>query len=424
MSSRSESRPATRRSRTWRTRLAAVRWPERETASDWSQGVPLDYLRELVVYWRERYDWRARERRINRFPQFLVRVGRPGDSLPARALAAPARRAAAPHARLARLDRRVPERDRSADGARGAWWRARRCVSRRVPVAAGLRVLRQAATARLRCRTDRESSGTSSWSRSATSSYFAQGGDWGAAVTTQIGVQNRGHCRGIHLNLPIAPPPEGRSREPDAAGAGGLRGDPALCGARIRLRRPAEHAAADDRLRAGRFARRAVRVDHREVQDLDRQRRLAGKRRLARRAARQRHDVLADRERRLVGSAVLGELPFELRPGPAAGDPADGLQPVREGAREAAAGVGASADTPTSCTGTSCRRAGTSPPSSSPSLFVDELARASARCVERQRPVVSTTRPGGAAIEQQPLGAPACSSGKRAVISGRRRPCS
>jgi epoxide hydrolase len=39
------------------------------------------------------------------------------------------------------------------------------------------------------------------------SAYIAQGGDWGASVTTQIGVQNRGACKGIHLNMPIASRP-------------------------------------------------------------------------------------------------------------------------------------------------------------------------------------------------------------------------
>ena len=36
--------------------------------------------------------------------------------------------------------------------------------------------------------------------------YYAQGGDWGAIVTAAIGVQNKGHCQGIHMNMPIAPP--------------------------------------------------------------------------------------------------------------------------------------------------------------------------------------------------------------------------
>ena len=44
-----------------RRRLAATRWPEEETVSDWSQGIPRAYLREVVAYWGEKYDWRARE---------------------------------------------------------------------------------------------------------------------------------------------------------------------------------------------------------------------------------------------------------------------------------------------------------------------------------------------------------------------------
>jgi epoxide hydrolase len=47
--------------------------------------------------------------------------------------------------------------------------------------------------------------------------YFAQGGDWGAAVTTQIALQNRGHCRAIHLNMPIAQPTPEALENPTAA---------------------------------------------------------------------------------------------------------------------------------------------------------------------------------------------------------------
>ena len=49
--------------------------------------------------------------------------------------------------------------------------------------------------------------------------YFAQGGDWGAAVTTQIGMQNRGRCRGIHLNMPLAIPPPEAAKNPTPAEA-------------------------------------------------------------------------------------------------------------------------------------------------------------------------------------------------------------
>ncbi len=41
-------------------RLRRTRWPDAEPVSDWSQGVPLAYLRELCDYWATGYDWRAR----------------------------------------------------------------------------------------------------------------------------------------------------------------------------------------------------------------------------------------------------------------------------------------------------------------------------------------------------------------------------
>lgn len=55
-----------------RGRLRRARWPERETAGDWSQGVPLDYLQDLCGYWAGRYDWRAAEARLNQIPQFTT----------------------------------------------------------------------------------------------------------------------------------------------------------------------------------------------------------------------------------------------------------------------------------------------------------------------------------------------------------------
>jgi epoxide hydrolase len=57
-----------------RERLARARWPEPETVGDWSQGVPLSYLRELCEYWAMRYDWRATEARLNAFPQFHTEI--------------------------------------------------------------------------------------------------------------------------------------------------------------------------------------------------------------------------------------------------------------------------------------------------------------------------------------------------------------
>jgi pimeloyl-ACP methyl ester carboxylesterase len=55
-----------------RQRLSRARWPEPATVSDWSQGVPLDWLRDLCGYWAERYDWRRLEARLNALPQFTT----------------------------------------------------------------------------------------------------------------------------------------------------------------------------------------------------------------------------------------------------------------------------------------------------------------------------------------------------------------
>jgi epoxide hydrolase len=57
-----------------RARLNRTRWPERETVSDWSQGVPLAYLEDLCRYWADDYDWRATEQRLNELPQFRTTI--------------------------------------------------------------------------------------------------------------------------------------------------------------------------------------------------------------------------------------------------------------------------------------------------------------------------------------------------------------
>ncbi|GAB3951971.1 epoxide hydrolase family protein [Streptomyces sparsus] len=57
-----------------RERLARTRWPDAETVGDWSQGVPLAYLRELCEHWQHRHDWRAAERRLNDVPQFRTEI--------------------------------------------------------------------------------------------------------------------------------------------------------------------------------------------------------------------------------------------------------------------------------------------------------------------------------------------------------------
>jgi pimeloyl-ACP methyl ester carboxylesterase len=57
-----------------RRRLAAVRWPDRETVSDRTQGAQLAKVRELVDYWATEYDWRMLEAKLNALPQFITEI--------------------------------------------------------------------------------------------------------------------------------------------------------------------------------------------------------------------------------------------------------------------------------------------------------------------------------------------------------------
>ena len=57
-----------------RTRLRRTRWPEAELVDDWSQGAPLQWIKDVCQYWAETYDWRQREARLNRFSQFTTEI--------------------------------------------------------------------------------------------------------------------------------------------------------------------------------------------------------------------------------------------------------------------------------------------------------------------------------------------------------------
>src|SRR5262249_959359 len=57
-----------------RRRIAATRWPDRETVDDQSQGAQLAKLRPLIEYWGTSYDWRKAEARLNALPQFITTI--------------------------------------------------------------------------------------------------------------------------------------------------------------------------------------------------------------------------------------------------------------------------------------------------------------------------------------------------------------
>jgi pimeloyl-ACP methyl ester carboxylesterase len=57
-----------------RRRISATRWPERETVTDDSQGVPLATIQELAHYWATEHDWRKCEAKLNALPQYMTEI--------------------------------------------------------------------------------------------------------------------------------------------------------------------------------------------------------------------------------------------------------------------------------------------------------------------------------------------------------------
>jgi pimeloyl-ACP methyl ester carboxylesterase len=188
-----------------RRRLHATRWPEAQTVDDWSQGIPLAYVQEVCAYWAEKYDWRAREQRLNAVPQFRTQL----DGLGIHFLHVRSPHANAlplvithgwPGSVVEFLKVIGPLTDPTAHGgeARDAFHVV--CPTlpgygfSDKPTRAGWGVQRIA------------DAWASLMARLGYARYAAQGGDWGAMVTTCIGAQDPQHCAGIHLNMPIVAP--------------------------------------------------------------------------------------------------------------------------------------------------------------------------------------------------------------------------
>jgi epoxide hydrolase len=191
-----------------RRRLRQTRWPEPETVDDWSQGIPLAYVRQLCEYWLERYDWRATEARLNRLPQFVTEIdgidihfvharsaedgalplvithGWPGSIIEFGKVIGPLTDPVAFGGSAADAFHVVcpslPGYGFSGKPARPGWGIG--------PIAD----------------TWDQLMGRLGYER-----YGAQGGDWGAQVTTAIGMRHPEHVVGIHLNMPIAFPDPG-----------------------------------------------------------------------------------------------------------------------------------------------------------------------------------------------------------------------
>lgn len=186
-------------------RLANTRWADGETVDDWSQGTPEAYLREVCDYWGNQYDWRAREERLNRFPQFktnlngldihFIHVKSPEST------ATPMIMTHGWPGSIVEFQKVIgPLSDPVAHGGQAEDAFDIICPSlpgygfSDKPTETGWGIEKIAATwAALMARLGYEK-------------YVAQGGDWGSIVTTSLAAQDPEHCLGIHLNMAIAPP--------------------------------------------------------------------------------------------------------------------------------------------------------------------------------------------------------------------------
>ena len=186
-------------------RLSNSRWPNKEPVEDWNQGIPLSYMKDVCNYWLNEYNWRDRESKLNRFPHFLTKIdgidihfihktsphedartliithGWPGSFVEFHKVIDPLSDPTT-HGGNAKDAFNVVVPSLPGYGFSGK------------PEVTGWGVEKIADTwSKLMARLGYEH-------------YFAQGGDWGAMVTTHIGLRDEEHCDAIHLNMPVVGP--------------------------------------------------------------------------------------------------------------------------------------------------------------------------------------------------------------------------
>src|SRR6266853_898112 len=202
-------------------KLADARWPDKETVADWSQGVPLARAQALVENWRTRYDWRRVESSLNALPQFRTQI----DGLGIYFIHVRSKHETAlpiilthgwPGSIIEFLQVIGPLTDPTAHGGKAD--EAFHVVIPSLPgfgfsdkpTEVGWRLPRIA------------NAWAALMARLGYSRYVAQGGDWGAGVTSWMAKQREPRLAAIHLNLPILfppppPPPAGYTAVEQAA---------------------------------------------------------------------------------------------------------------------------------------------------------------------------------------------------------------
>ena len=188
-----------------RRRIAATQWPEKETVADSSQGVPLATMRELANYWATGYDWRKVEAKLNALPQFITEI----DGLDIHFIHVRSRHANAlplvinhgwPGSIIEQLKIIDPLVNPTAHGGSAA--DAFHVV---IPSMPGYGFSGKPASTGW----GPERMGRA-WDelmkRLGYTRYVAQGGDWGAFVVDQMGLQAPAGLLAIHTNMPATVP--------------------------------------------------------------------------------------------------------------------------------------------------------------------------------------------------------------------------
>ncbi len=190
-----------------RARIAATRWPEKETVADQSEGVQLETIQELARYWASDYDWRNVEAKLNALPQFMTEI----DGLDIHFIHVRSKHENAlplivthgwPGSVIEQLKIIEPLTDPTAHGGTAA--DAFHLV---IPSLPGYGFSGKPTTtgwgpdhiAR---------AWTELMKRLGYTQFAAQGGDWGALIVDLMGVQTPPELLGIHTNMPGAVPPE------------------------------------------------------------------------------------------------------------------------------------------------------------------------------------------------------------------------
>ncbi|MYS90813.1 MULTISPECIES: epoxide hydrolase family protein [Streptomyces] len=181
-------------------RLDRTRWPDELPGTGWAYGVPTAYLRELVRYWRHEYDWRAAEARLNEWPQFTTTVD--GATVHFAHVRSPEPEATPliithgwPGSIVEFLDVVGPLSDPVAHGGDPA--DAFHVVVPSIPGFGLSGPTRETGWEGGRV--------ADAWAelmrRLGYERFGAQGGDWGAAITRELGRAHPDRVLGVHLNL-------------------------------------------------------------------------------------------------------------------------------------------------------------------------------------------------------------------------------